>query len=46
VKTRSDKRHERAKMRFSVEIAELAELERVMSQLAQVPDVQSVGRQV
>jgi GTP pyrophosphokinase len=46
VKTRSDKRHERAKMRFSVEIAELAELERVMNQLAQVPDVQSVGRQV
>jgi len=46
VKTRSDKRHERAKMRFSVEISELAELERVMSQLAQVPDVQSVGRQV
>jgi (p)ppGpp synthase/HD superfamily hydrolase len=33
-------------MRFSVEIAELAELERVMNQLAQVPDVQSVGRQV
>jgi GTP pyrophosphokinase len=46
VKTHSDRRHERASMRFTVEVRDMTQLSRVLDKLAQVPDVLDVRRQV
>jgi len=46
VKTHSNRRKETASMRFTVEVADMAQLSRVMEKLAQVPDVLEVKRQV
>lgn len=46
VNTQSDRRHERASMRFTAEVSDMSELSRVMGQLAQIPDVYDVRRQV
>lgn len=46
VNTQSDRRHERASMRFTTEVLDMAELSRVMDQLSQIPDVVDVRRQV
>jgi GTP pyrophosphokinase len=46
VSSQSDRREERASMRITVEVGDMNELGRVMSQLAQIPDVMDVRRQV
>jgi GTP pyrophosphokinase len=46
VNTQSDRRHERASMRFTAEVSDMAQLSRVMDRLAQIPDVIDVRRQV
>ena len=46
VNTQSDRRHEKASMRFTVEVSDMTQLSRVMGQLAQIPDVFDVRRQV
>lgn len=46
VNTQSDRRHERASMRFTVEVSDMTQVSRVMDHLAQVPDVLDVRRQV
>jgi GTP pyrophosphokinase len=45
VKTHTDRRHERASMRFTVEVRDMQQLSRVLDRLAQVPDVLDVRRQ-
>jgi GTP pyrophosphokinase len=44
VQTQSDRRHDQASMRFTVEIADMGQLSRVMDRLSQVPDVLDVRR--
>jgi GTP pyrophosphokinase len=46
VNTQSDRRHERASMRFTAEVADMAQLSRVIDRLAQIPDVIDVRRQL
>jgi GTP pyrophosphokinase len=46
VNTQSDRRHDQANMRFTVEVLDMAQLSRVIDRLAQVPDVIDVRRQV
>ena len=46
VNTQSDRRHEKANMRFTVEVANMNQLSRVMLQLEQIPEVFDVRRQV
>jgi len=46
VNTQSDRRHERASMRFTAEVQDMRQLSRVIEQLAQIPDVYDVRRQV
>jgi len=46
VNTQSDRRHENASMRFTVEVSNMNQLSRVMEQLEQIPDVDDVRRQV
>jgi GTP pyrophosphokinase len=45
VNTQSDRRHERATMRFTAEVSDMAQLSRVIDRLAQIPDVLEVRRQ-
>jgi GTP pyrophosphokinase len=44
VNTQSDRRHDQASMRFTVEVMDMAQLSRVIERLAQVPDVIDVRR--
>ena len=46
VNTQSDRRHDKASMRFTVEVSDMTQLSRVMGQLAQIPDIFDVRRQV
>jgi len=46
VSSQSDRREEQASMRITVEVGDMVELGNVMGQLAQVPDVIDVRRQV
>ena len=46
VNTQTDRRNERASMRFTVEVNDMNQLSRVMGQLAQIPDVDDVRRQL
>jgi GTP pyrophosphokinase len=46
VNSQSDRRGETASMRITVEVDDMAQLARVMGQLAQIPDVIEVRRQV
>ncbi len=46
VKTQSDRRQERADMRFTVEVRDMTQLSRVLERLAQIPDIIDVRRQV
>ena len=46
VNTQSDRRHERASMRFTAEVSDMAQLSRVLERLAQIPDVIDVRRLV
>jgi GTP pyrophosphokinase len=46
VNTQSDRRHEKASMRFTVEVSDMNQLSRVMGQLEQIPDVDDVRRQI
>lgn len=46
VHTQSDRRHERANMRFTTEVTGLVQLSRILEKLSQVPDVLEVRRQV
>jgi GTP pyrophosphokinase len=46
VKTHSNRKKETASMRFTVEVADMAQLSRVIERLAQVPDVVDVKRHV
>ncbi len=46
VNTQSDRRSDRASMRFTTEVSDMAQLSRVMDRLAQVPDVIDVRRQL
>ncbi len=46
VSSQSDRRAERASMRITVEVGDMEELARAMGQLAQIPDVIDVRRQV
>jgi len=46
VNTQSDRRHERANMRFTAEVTDMAQLSRVIDRLAQIPDVIDVRRQL
>lgn len=45
VNTQSDRRHERASMRFTAEVADMRQLSQVLERLAQIPDVIDVRRQ-
>lgn len=45
VKTQTDRRHEQATMRFTVEVQDMRQLSRVIDHLAQVPGVADVRRQ-
>ncbi|HIE56598.1 MAG TPA: bifunctional (p)ppGpp synthetase/guanosine-3',5'-bis(diphosphate) 3'-pyrophosphohydrolase, partial [Chromatiaceae bacterium] len=45
VKTHSNRRKERADMRFTLEVGDVAQLSRVMKKLEQIPDVLEVRRQ-
>jgi GTP pyrophosphokinase len=44
VQTQSDRRTDQASMRFTAEITDLAQLRRIMTRLAQLPDVMDVRR--
>jgi GTP pyrophosphokinase len=46
VKSQSDRREDKASMRFTVEVHDMGQLSRVMEHLAQVPDVLDVRRQL
>ncbi len=46
VNTQSDRRNDRASMRFTAEVSDMNQLSRVMDRLAQIPDVIDVRRQV
>jgi GTP pyrophosphokinase len=46
VNTQTDRHHEKASMRFTAEVSDMSQLSRVMEQLAQIPDVYDVRRQV
>lgn len=46
VKTHSDRRKDKARMRFTIEVHDVAQLSRVLEKLTQVPDVMDVRRQV
>lgn len=46
VNTQNDRRNEQANMRFTAEVTDMGQLSRVMDQLAQIPDVHDVRRQV
>ncbi len=46
VNTQSDRRHERATMRFTAEVTDMSQLSRVIDRLAQIPDVIDVRRQL
>ncbi|WP_148307670.1 ACT domain-containing protein [endosymbiont of unidentified scaly snail isolate Monju] len=46
VNSQSDRREETASMRITVEVDDMAQLARVMGQLAQIPDVIEVRRQI
>lgn len=46
VNTQSDRRHERATMRFTAEVSDMTQLSRVLDRLSQIPDVIDVRRQV
>ncbi|MCB1787714.1 MAG: bifunctional (p)ppGpp synthetase/guanosine-3',5'-bis(diphosphate) 3'-pyrophosphohydrolase [Chromatiaceae bacterium] len=46
VNTQSDRRNDRASMRFTAEVSDMAELSRVIDRLAQIPDVLDVRRQL
>jgi GTP pyrophosphokinase len=45
VKTQSDRRREKASMRFTVEVQDMNQLSRVIEKLAQIPDILDVRRQ-
>lgn len=46
VNTQSDRRKDRAAMRFTAEVVDMAQLSRVLDRLAQIPDVLDVRRQL
>ena len=46
VSTQSDRRNEKANMRFTVEVSDMSQLSRILEKIAQVPDVLDVRRQV
>ncbi|WP_456416561.1 RelA/SpoT family protein [Thiolapillus sp.] len=46
VKTHTDRKKEKASMRFTTEVADMTQLSRVLEKLAQIPDVLEVRRQV
>ena len=46
VNTQSDRRHERADMRFTAEVSDMTQLSRVIDRLSQIPDVIDVRRQL
>ena len=46
VKTHTDRRHQRAMMRFTVQITNIRQLERLLEKLWQIPDVTDVRRAV
>lgn len=46
VKTQSDRRQDRASMKFTVEVRDMTQLSSVLEKLAQIPDVLDVRRQV
>lgn len=46
VNTQSDRRHDTASMRFTAEVADMAQLSQVMERLAQIPDIYEVRRQL
>jgi len=46
VNTQSDRRSERASMRFTAEVNDMTQLSRVIDRLAQIPDVLEVRRQL
>ncbi len=46
VNTQSDRRNERANMRFTAEVSDMTQLSRVMERLSQIPDVLDVRRQL
>ena len=46
VSTQSDRRHERANMRFTAEVSDMNQLSQVLDKLAQIPDVIDVRRQL
>jgi GTP pyrophosphokinase len=46
VNTHSDRRKDRASMRFTAEVADMTQLSRVIDRLAQIPDVLDVHRQL
>ncbi|MCB1725613.1 MAG: bifunctional (p)ppGpp synthetase/guanosine-3',5'-bis(diphosphate) 3'-pyrophosphohydrolase [Chromatiaceae bacterium] len=46
VNTQSDRRHERASMRFTAEVSDMNQLSQVLDKLSQIPDVIDVRRQL
>lgn len=46
VNTQTDRRQDKASMRFTAEVGDMSQLSRVMGQLAQIPDVYDVRRQI
>ena len=46
VNTQSDRKRDRANMRFTAEVADMTQLSRVIDRLAQIPDVIDVHRQL
>lgn len=46
VKTHTDRKKEKASMRFTAEVTDMAQLSQVLEKLAQIPDVLEVRRQV
>ncbi len=46
VNTQSDRRKEKANMRFTVEVSDMSQLSRILDKIARVPDVLDVRRQV
>jgi GTP pyrophosphokinase len=46
VNTQSNRRTERATMRFTIEINDVRQLSRIIDKVAQLPDVEDVRRQV
>ena len=46
VKTHSDKKTDRASMKFTIEIENISQLSRVMEKISQLPDIIEVKRQI